>query len=305
MLADSVHFPVCGWLWNVAGPVEGLNCWSSPDVFLRDVARALRRNDLVFAHTVFLQKGPWSWNEFNGLFGDDWLKRTPRDFRLVYESRERFNGIDALQVYRFRLNHFVRKFEQWREQLVKEHRVAGMLTSDHGQEFAAIDGTGRHYSGLHGWDITPESVWIPFVPFGSAEIVGPTEGHLSWMDLRMGILRWIEKRGSLKIERSVRPLSFRTHYIVKSHLSTSPMQSYPADMVTMGKILKMVHLDWREGLFLEGALLDRQFRWSEGWVTGTRLITMNPTDDGGTSIVEWSLYTPVQSSGVMLPARAD
>lgn len=304
MLADTALFPLGSWLWNIIGPVEGTNAWSHGRVFLRDVARAAATSDIVFAHTVALEKPPASFGEFTALYGYSWLWRRPKDYHLIYERKDIDGGIDALAVYRLKLKSLLDQYPRWSTNLATKYpALSGFLTSDHGQAFDEVgDGSGRHFSGLHGWELSPATVWTPIVPFGLTRFSGPDDGISSWLDLRQSLLEWLPRPGPFVIARSPEPVTFRIHYIVKSQITGEKQDAIRPDLVTMARIVAATRLDWNDGWFLSPEFQNMSFRYCVGTAEKCHLTLANPSTSGAIIRTEWDLYQPRGSAGTNPPA---
>jgi hypothetical protein len=291
IIADSTLFPVCSWLLNILGPVEALNAWSQPAAFRRDVERTLRGNQMVFAHTVRLQKGIFTMGEMRTAAGAAWLFKRPREFALISEKAHAHReGVDARAVYDRKLRQELDDTSDWLKKLCARLPVAAVLTSDHGQEFMEMPPGDRHYAGLHGWSVGPETVWIPFLAYGSAKIAGPADGNLSWLSMHGALVEWMQQRGALTIHRQTDPIAFGSHFIATTHLSGRAQETVPEDIVTMARIIRAIRVDPALGAVLADEFAQRPFRRSMGEVRGGRLRATNPTEDGGTVVVEWDLY---------------
>lgn len=290
ILAEITLFPVCGWLWNVQSPVEGANHWSQTDVFLRDTARALRSHHIVFAHNLTLQRGLSSWEDFDAVYGKAWLQMRPTVCRLVNERQAGVDGVDALYLYRHRMKNLLALLLPWSEQVVSQHNVSGIFTSDHGQEFILMEGGEKHYAGLHGWDLSPDVIWTPVLPFGRSRLAGDADGHISWLDLRNAILEWIDSPQLLNLRRTMDTTMLSTHFIAKSQLSSEPLKPISSELITVQRIIGSLELDWSEGAFLNADFASKPYLISTGMAKGSLLDVTNPTNSGEMVRTKWHLY---------------
>jgi hypothetical protein len=290
IMAELTVFPICGWLWNVLAPVEGANAWSRPEVYFRDVARALQHNSIVLAHTIVLQTNLASVDEFLAYYGKGWIWLKPTDSHFVSQRQEGAEGVDALTVYRLKLKNVLALFDRHKAVFTSRYaNFSGLLTSDHGQEFAKISGIGKHYAGLHGWDLSPEVVWTPLLPFGHAGFSGPADGNLTWLSIRQAMLDWIERPGHLNLRRISDPVVLRTHYIVKSQINGEQQDAISPDLITIKRIIGSVELQW-DSIFLSKEFASRPYRMSVGVAKGRYLRITNPTTGDSAVTTEWDLY---------------
>lgn len=303
-MAESPLFPVYGWLWNILGSGEGVNYWSDFHAFQRDVFHALRTNHVVFAHTVLLQKPISSYGEFNSLFGLSWLAQRPSEYQSIGEKADQALGVDARIVYLLKLR---RVLDLLSKSLLGDYQsmpISGVLTSDHGQEFIATMNGNKHFAGLHGWDISPDVIWIPMLFFGNARWKGPADGNVDWLSLRHGIIEWMAGRRSLEVAGTTGPISFKTQFIPKTHITGGDGKSLPDNVASMKQIIDNSYVDWENGVLLHDSFVSRDFCYAKGLARGQELTLVNPDISGGAVVTKWNLYTLESSTHEKSPAAS-
>jgi len=209
-------WPVYSWVENYLSYVETTNPWSDSQIFLREVGRTLEQHHWVSAHTCQLH-APFFLriDELQALRPWSWLLHPARAYQpyqsLEQAEKDRFRKRDGrsnpINHYRIRairiLNELAPLLEQWSSRFPN---LSGVITSDHGEEFVpVIDASGTkvsNFTGIHGFSLTPETLYVPLHPFGSTQPhLGPRDIY-SWLDLRDDLGRWVSGNGPLQLTRS-------------------------------------------------------------------------------------------------------
>lgn len=209
-------WPVYSWAENYLSYIETTNPWCDARSYFREVGRALARNQWVSAHTCELhspfylrrdeiqQLRPWSW-----------LLHPARAYQpyqtLEQAEKDRFRRqggrSNPINHYRIRATRILKDLDpilrEWEKQFPE---LSGVVTSDHGEEFIPVitpDGTLISYlTGVHGFDLTPETLRVPLHPFGKTQASLSPKDIYSWLDLRDDLGRWVQGTTSLQLTRS-------------------------------------------------------------------------------------------------------
>ncbi len=208
-------WPVFSWAENYFSYIETTNPWCDDGSYFREVGRALERNQWVSAHTCEMhapfylrldeiqQLRPWSWllHPARAYQPYQGLDQAEKD-----QFRRQGGRSNPINHYRIRATRILKDLEptlhEWE---LKFPNLSGVVTSDHGEEFVPVitpDGTLISYlTGIHGFDLTPDTLKVPLHPFGNAQaVLGPKDIY-SWLDLRDDLGRWVQSVEPLRLTR--------------------------------------------------------------------------------------------------------
>jgi len=207
-------WPVYSWAQNYFSPVETSNVWCDTDAYFRDIDRQLETHGWVSSHNCELH-APITprIEELRILSGWKWLWRTPLSYKpyATIDELKRDQGkragprSDANRHFNarsmFLLQHMKPFILRWEQ---RYPALSGVVTADHGEFFANIgDKNGHtlsHFGGVHGFNLGPDTVFIPMHPFGQAQSNLKPEQCYSWLDLHTDISDWIQGQGPLRLQ---------------------------------------------------------------------------------------------------------
>jgi hypothetical protein len=302
LLAGTWTVPLASWLWNVAGPIEGINPWSDRAAWRRDVARAVRQHEAVIAHTVWLQHPPYALEELRAVGGRDWWRRRARSYEVRLERAPPGDTLfpDARAVYEQRVATLMAEFAAW--PLLRDTTLAIVVTSDHGQAFPEGPIPGRHYGGLHGWDLSPATTWIPVLPLGRTRPQVTGAATLTWLALR----RWLLQDGAAgaPLAGDTAAVALTLPLIVAHQLQPAGAV-VPDDVLTPARIVEAVSLDWERGWMLPPSFVARGWRTVGGTARGTVLEAPASLTALGEArpATAWIGYEPVADAARLAAAR--
>jgi len=300
LLAGTWMVPLASWLWNIAGPVEGINPWSDFATLLRDTERALHRNAVVIAHTVWLQHPPYRYDELRRAGGERWWRRAAGAFEVRIEQVPHTDTgfVDARAVYVARAAAMLAAMAEW--QPLHDARVAAVVTSDHGQRFPPSDRPGVAYGGLHGWDLSPETVWIPILPLGRARATPAASSVLSWLDLRAFAID--TSVGTVALPHGADSIILRLPFIAATQFLPRNAE-VPADILTPSRIISSISLDWTAGWVVDSVFAYAPHPSAYGVAHRGTLNAVNPDPLVASRMVarRWRGYDEVFDSTTSVP----
>ena len=292
LLSGTWMIPVASWLWNVAGAVEGVNPWSDYATYLRDVARAVDRHEVVVAHTVWLQHPPYRYRELALAGGSRWWSRPAGSLALRTERAPPGDTLfaDGRRAYQARVATLVPATITWLQAEASQRPLATVLTADHGQEFVESERAGVYYNGIHGWSISPPTMWIPFVPVARTTLASHEGAWPTWLDLRTGIINWLVHSDTLRIEADQTPIDLMMPFISVTQYDSAGQRPPPENMLTPARIARAIRMDWTVGWFLADSISVQYSARSAGRLVGTHLSVTDPDRGGGRVIADWDGY---------------
>jgi len=207
-------WPVYSWTENLLSPIETTNPWSDPQAFYRDVDRALERHDWVSAHTCQLHPPfflrfrelqtyrPWKWLFHTARIYEPYQSQEQAENDRFGRAGERGN---AASQYVLRSRLVMRDLDPWLAHWARVFpNLSGVLTSDHGEDhLPVLDAAGNirsYLTGVHGFDLTPETARIPMHTFGVTKSALPNGTAYNWLDLRNDLHDWLGQQGPLTLK---------------------------------------------------------------------------------------------------------
>jgi hypothetical protein len=206
-------WPAYSWAQNYISPVETSNIWCDTNAYFRDIDRQLETHGWVSSHNCELHSPITPrFEELRILSGWKWLWRSPNSYKsyttvdelkrdkgkrvgLRSDANRHFNARSTLLLAR--LKPFLQKWER------EYPALSGVVTADHGEYFATIHDEGghvlSHFGGVHGFDLGPDTVYIPMHPFGQAVSTLTSQDCYSWLDLRTDISTWLQGSTPLRL----------------------------------------------------------------------------------------------------------
>lgn len=289
-------WPAYSWAENYVSPVETTNPWSDPEAFFRDVEHLLDRREWVSGHTCQLH-APFflRFREIQSLRPWTWLFHTARSYQsyqaLEQAERDQYRRAggraNPVNHYRIRttqlLNQLAPHLARWEK---RYPHLSGVLTSDHGEAHLPVvtpDGTLVSFlTGVHGFDLDPNTVRVPLHPFGLTHATLTAKDVYSWLDLRADLGRWLNGRNPLALTSNGAPgwlVSFRT--IQATHAQPKEIREHGG---LEGAGTRPVDLVRRTYLNANGiwAMDDpdpeelKKEKQSYALVTPDRMVTLNP-----------------------------
>ena len=204
-------WPAYSWVENFVSPVETTNPWSDPEPYFRDVERLLDRREWVSAHTCQLHAPfflrlreiqmlrPWRWMAHQAQSYQSYQGLDQAEGDAYSRAGGRANPVNHYRIRTTQLlNQLAPHLVRWEK---RYPAISGVLTSDHGEAHHPVvtpDGTLVSFlTGVHGFDLDPDTVRVPLHPFGQTRsALGPGDVY-SWLDLRSDLHRWL--KGSRKL----------------------------------------------------------------------------------------------------------
>ena len=279
--------PIACWLQNIFAFVEGSNPFSDVDVFLHDTRKALSRNDVVFAHTCYLQFPLRSFEDFVDFDGWRWLARSPIQFTQIKVTKAGTSSLPR-KIATFGTARLLNKVSALMDAVEREQPgCSGLMTSDHGQDFGET--SSRNLSSTHGFNASPDCAWIPIIPFGRT-LIQADHGHqpLTWDDFRGGIHEVIGTGGPLRLIPTSKPILSAFPYICPPNDSTMQDQ---IDILNMKLLSKSINFERVNGLQLSPKVLLRNYQKSyTAYQAKTGYVTLNPIGSGRYLFEAWDGY---------------
>jgi hypothetical protein len=300
-------WPVYSWLENFLSPVETTNPWADFAAFNRDVGRALERHRLVFSHTCQLHAPffarreelqvlrPWRWLLHSAYAYQSYQALGEAEVTHYDRQDGRSNPKNS---YRIRLERLIRltrpAFTAW---TARFPALSGVLTADHGEAFLPIitaDGTlVNYFTGVHGFNLTPETLLVPLYPFGATRTQDLKPGPFSWFDLRQCLKDWVEKPEALSLKQ-IKPegwlLSAPSIQMVHTQGAADQPRSASAGL-TPATLARHAMLSDAGIWFMTGAVEGADHPISgHALIAGQDIVTFNPVGGGEWAREVWKGY---------------
>ncbi|MBI3130031.1 MAG: hypothetical protein HYZ13_01620 [Acidobacteria bacterium] len=185
---SSEKIPISAWLQNIVSSTESANIYSDIDSFFCDMSGLLARNDMVFAHSCYLEHPMATWQEFFQFDSYKWFLKKPLDYTSYNNKSVSMGGISTQKISSFRTNKFIQKVNVFFEKSDDQYEeLYGVFTSDHGQDYEAV--SKEVGVSTHGFLASSGCAWIPIVPYGRTRIAPESGGRpITWQDISNGLL---------------------------------------------------------------------------------------------------------------------
>jgi hypothetical protein len=293
-LGMGTVFPVFSWTQNIVAPIENTNPWSDISAYWRDVGRLAETHHWVFTHTCSLHEPirmnlwemqtfrPWRW-----LLDSAWSYRPyASSTEAVTDSNPRLDmRSSALGHYSIRMRKVLLNLEPairgWERRFP---RLSGVVTSDHGEKHPTVeDETGQvltHAEGYHGFDLDPNSIWVPLHPFGATRTSFKPNDTFTWIELRDAIRDWTDLDGQLVLKGRQGPFLIQFPTIRAVQLETEEAQASGSDLGIDPKELLDTLSIFDNGIWFASDARAETFKsrkCSSGLVQGADLVLFNPT----------------------------
>jgi hypothetical protein len=308
-------FPVFSWTQNIVAPIENTNPWSDIDAYWRDVGRLAETHEWVFTHTCSLHEPirmtlwemqtfrPWRW-----LLDSAWSYRPyASNIDAVSDNDPRLDmRSSALGHYSIRMRkvllHLEPAIKEWERRFP---HLSGVLTSDHGEKHPAVtNAQGKvltHAEGYHGFDLDPNSIWVPLHPFGSTRTKFKPNDIFTWIELRDAIRDWATLGGDLVLSGRSDPLFIQFPTIRAVHLEDEETQASASDLgIAPRELLDTLYI-FEDGIWFASDAKAETFKtrkYSSALVRGAELVLFNPTKGNRYERGVFDRYKP-QSAGVV------
>jgi hypothetical protein len=204
-LGFGTCWPVYSWGQNYLSPVETTNAWCDTKAYYRDLDRQLQNHDWVSSHNCELHAPiTLRFEELRAFTGWRWLAHSARAYKaysgvdeLLRDKGARIGSrADASKHFQIRSRFLLQRLKPFLARWEQRYpNLSGVVTSDHGEDFLSIsDEKGRvlsHFSGIHGFNLSPDTIRIPMLPFGQTTSALHAGEVFSWLDLREAIRTWL------------------------------------------------------------------------------------------------------------------
>lgn len=280
--------PIAPWLNNYLSVVESSNNFSNIQSFLHDTSKSLERNDLVLAHTCYLEHSLSSVPEFFRFMGVNWLCQSPNYFIFDKPLNRKTSGLSPKMVAAFKTTEFLKLFKENNKEWEKSFPdLSGIFTSDHGQYFETYQGLTLCPS--HGFFSSPDCAWIPIIPIGSSRIqTSPDNIPFTWLDIRQALNSSLKNQTSVVLKNNGYPIQSSFYYIAPTFgkdVTTSPYT------LNISKLVLLMGFNHQLGLYLDESITRQRYDKSFTFYSVTEgLITANPASQDTYRVQVWDGY---------------
>lgn len=228
-------WPVYSWYQNYVSEVETSNIWCDTNAYFRDIDRQLKNHGWVSSHNCELHAPILPrFEELRALSEWKWLWRPAYSYK-AYSTLEELNEnkgrrvgmrADPVRHFKVRAQFLLGRLKPFLNKWEKDYpAMSGVVTSDHGEYFAAIvDQAGHplsHFEGIHGFSLDPDTIFIPMHPFGrTVSSLGESDSY-SWLDLSDNISTWLEGSSFLQLQGGGQGHLIQKPKILTTHLDSS------------------------------------------------------------------------------------
>jgi hypothetical protein len=290
----AVHLPFYASWMDALRVFPSTNPWAGLDAGLREALERGRGADLVMFHTCHLHQPIFlSRSELEDL--PRWWTLKPLDLRPVaglplVTSSELANTDprrDPLVAYRIRVRHLLAAWKPLWEGLARDPDYAQatrVLFSDHGERFYHVTPEFQ-LQGIHGYDLDPWELRIPFLVAGPGFSDGPgTDRAVGTLELRDALAeKLLGGKPITQASFGARPFAaVRYHTIRADFLRPEPegvhYLSYDSKKIVQGAAL-LPHGVWV--MRYQATLAERQHEVSVARAEGDHLDVYKPLEGGG------------------------
>jgi hypothetical protein len=176
--------------------------------------------------------------------------------------------------------------------------LSGVLTADHGEAFLPIitpDGTlVNYFTGVHGFNLTPETILVPLHPFGTTQTRGLHPGAFSWFDLRQCLKDWVDQPDALRLKQmNLEGWLLSAPSIQMVHTQTAdqlPPRTASAGMTPAALAQQTLLSDAGIWFMTEPPPGSEQPVSAHALITGQGMVTFNPVGGGHWAREVWQGY---------------